>query len=169
MTLPDVVIDLGPWLRAASLGLGATLIMDAYAMMIKRLWGTPSLNYSLVGRWILYGVGLDWRGDPISLKPARTGETPLGWSAHYAIGASLGIGFITLVGADWLERPTPWPALLMGAASTLAPFLILQPALGAGLAARRTPRPWQARWRSLMAHLSFGLGLYLCALLLRQV
>jgi hypothetical protein len=44
-----------------------------------------------------------------------------------------------------------------------APFLLLQPALGAGIAASRTPRPNVARRRSLVTHLVFGLGLYLAA------
>jgi hypothetical protein len=55
--------------------------------------------------------------------------------------------------------------LLVGLATLAAPFLILQPGMGAGLAARRTPSPNRARIRSLAAHLSFGIGLYVAALL----
>ena len=33
--------------------------------------------------------------------------------------------------------------------------------MGAGIAASRTPKPGVARLRSLMAHASFGVGLYL--------
>jgi Protein of unknown function (DUF2938) len=39
----------------------------------------------------------------------------------------------------------------------------LQPALGAGIAASRTPRPNIARLRSIITHLSFGIGLYVAA------
>ncbi|MCY1457414.1 hypothetical protein D9M71_747140 [compost metagenome] len=55
------------------------------------------------------------------------------------------------------------PALLFGLASLAAPFFILQPGMGAGIAASRTPRPNTARLRSLMAHTVFGIGLYLAA------
>lgn len=56
-------------------------------------------------------------------------------------------------------------ALAFGAVTVLAPFLVLQPAMGAGLAARRTPRPGIARLKSLLAHLSFGAGLWVAAIL----
>ncbi|MEW6332336.1 MAG: DUF2938 family protein, partial [Pseudomonadota bacterium] len=41
-----------------------------------------------------------------------------------------------------------------------APFLVMQPGMGAGIAARRTPRPAAARVQSLVTHAIFGLGLY---------
>jgi hypothetical protein len=44
-----------------------------------------------------------------------------------------------------------------------APFLLMQPALGAGIAAAKTPNPTAARLRSLMTHAVFGLGLYFAA------
>ena len=61
----------------------------------------------------------------------------------------------------WAARPTLPPALIVGIATVAAPFLILQPGMGAGIAASRTPKPGVARLRSLMAHASFGVGLYL--------
>jgi hypothetical protein len=53
--------------------------------------------------------------------------------------------------------------------TTLVPFLVLQPSFGLGIAASRTPKPNQARLKSLMTHTVFGLGLYLCALLWSQL
>ena len=44
------------------------------------------------------------------------------------------------------------------------PFLLMQPAFGLGVAAAKTPAPWQARLKSLSSHLVFGVGLYLSAL-----
>jgi hypothetical protein len=41
-----------------------------------------------------------------------------------------------------------------------APFLVLQPGMGAGIAASRTPRPAAARFQSVITHAIFGLGLY---------
>ncbi|MCZ3133241.1 DUF2938 domain-containing protein, partial [Acinetobacter baumannii] len=51
-------------------------------------------------------------------------------------------------------------ALIVGLASVVFPFLLMQPGMGAGIAARRTPRPGVARLRSLVTHAVFGLGLY---------
>ena len=52
------------------------------------------------------------------------------------------------------------PALLVGIGTVVAPFLLMQPGMGAGVAASRTPRPAAARVQSLVTHAIFGLGLY---------
>lgn len=44
-----------------------------------------------------------------------------------------------------------------------APLLILQPALGAGVASRRTATPVFNASKSVATHVVFGLGLYLAA------
>jgi hypothetical protein len=41
----------------------------------------------------------------------------------------------------------------------------MQPGMGAGIAARRTPRPGAARLQSLVTHAVFGFGLYAAATL----
>ncbi|WP_447883030.1 DUF2938 family protein [Serratia fonticola] len=56
----------------------------------------------------------------------------------------------------------------MGIISVVAPFFLMQPSFGFGFAAARTPQPNVARQRSLIAHVSFGIGIYVVALLLRQ-
>ena len=57
-------------------------------------------------------------------------------------------------------------AVLYGIGTVVFPFFILQPSLGLGVAGSRTPKPMQARLKSLMTHTVFGAGLYLCALIL---
>ena len=57
-------------------------------------------------------------------------------------------------------------ALAFGALTVAAPLLLMQPAFGMGLAASRTPKPWQVRSRALLTHLVFGAGLYLSGLAL---
>lgn len=44
-----------------------------------------------------------------------------------------------------------------------APLFVMQPAFGFCIAASRTPQPDVARRRSLVTHLSYGVGLYLAA------
>ena len=48
-------------------------------------------------------------------------------------------------------------------------MLILQPGMGAGVAARRTPRPNVARLQSLVTHAVFGAGLYVAGWVARLV
>jgi hypothetical protein len=87
----------------------------------------------------------------------------VGWIAHYVIGAVYAIVLVALVSGNWLAQPTLLPALFFGVVTVLAPFLVMQPSFGLGIAASRTPNPTQARLRSLMAHTAFGVGLYVCA------
>jgi hypothetical protein len=74
-----------------------------------------------------------------------------------------------LFGAAWLRDPTPGPALAVGIGTVAAPFLLMQPGMGAGLAARRSPRPAAARLHSLVTHAVFGLGLYASAIATRAL
>jgi hypothetical protein len=67
---------------------------------------------------------------------------------------------LAIWGLDWARQPTIGPALIVGIGSVAAPFLLMQPAMGAGIAASRTPRPAAARLHSLVTHGIFGLGLY---------
>lgn len=63
-------------------------------------------------------------------------------------------------GPAWLARPTVGPALLVGLVTVVAPLLVMQPAMGAGIAGARTPNPTATRLQSLITHLVYGAGLY---------
>lgn len=148
---------------AVLIGMGATVVMDLWALLLKRCFGIPSLNYAMVGRWI----GHLPRGRFIHESIARTtpirAEGAIGWAAHYGIGMIFAAVLLAVVGLDWARQPTVLAALIFGALSVAAPFFILQPGMGAGLAASKTPQPNTLRLRSLMAHMSFGVGLYVAA------
>ncbi|MCA1299063.1 DUF2938 domain-containing protein [Stappia indica] len=151
---------------AVAIGVGATAFMDLWALLQKRLFGIPALDYRLVGRWIGHFRHGRFIHDAIGKAAPVPGEAFLGWTAHYAIGVLFAAVLLLVWGSGWTVRPTLAPALIIGIGSVLAPFLLMQPGLGAGIAASRTPKPWTARSRSLVAHLSFGIGLYLSGLLL---
>jgi hypothetical protein len=153
------------WLDALAIGVGATAVMDVWAVALKRFWCIPSLNLAMVGRWLGHlPRGTFTHVNIAQAAPVRD-EAILGWTAHYVIGVLFAAMLLALVGQEWVQGPTFAPALLAGLASVAAPFCILQPGMGAGLAASKTPHPAAARLRSLMAHMAFGIGLYLAALL----
>jgi hypothetical protein len=150
-------------LRALVIGGGATVAMDVWAMFRQRLFGQRGLDYALVGRWLGHLARGRFRHHSIGASPLIAGERLLGWSAHYAIGIAFAAVLLAIWGLGWARGPTLGPALAVGIGSVAAPFFVMQPALGFGVAASRSPRPWAARWQSLATHAVFGLGLYASA------
>ena len=147
-------------IHATVIGTGATLVMDAWAMLRKRLLGVPALNYGLVGRWLAWLPRGRFHHHPIAATPSVRGEQAIGWIAHYLTGIAFAGILLGLWGLDWVRQPTLAPALIVGLGSVAAPFLLMQPAMGAGIAASRTPRPNLSRMHSLVTHALFGVGMY---------
>ena len=148
---------------AILVGIGATAMTDLWAIVRKRLLGIPPPDFGLVGRWLAHMTHGRFRHDSIAAAPRVHGERAIGWIAHYLIGISFAAVLIGLWGVEWLDRPSLGPALIVGIATVAAPFLVMQPGMGAGIAASRTPRPGAARVQSLVTHAFFGLGLYAAA------
>lgn len=144
-------------------GAGATALIDMWAIARKRLLGIPSLDYGLVGRWLMHLARGRFRHDRIAASPPMRGERAVGWAAHYMIGIAFAAALLAVWGVGWMRQPTLAPALAIGIVSVAAPFLVLQPGMGAGIAASRTPRPNAARLQTLVTHAIFGLGLYMSA------
>jgi len=55
---------------------------------------------------------------------------------------------LMLQGLDWAREPRLLPALIVGLFTVVAPFFVMQPGMGAGIAAAKTPNPTAARLRS---------------------
>jgi hypothetical protein len=141
-------------------GVGATLVMDLWGAIRQRALGIPAPNYGLVGRWFAHMAWGRFRHASIAAAAPMPYERLIGWSAHYLIGIAFAGLLVGIWGLQWLRAPTLVPALLVGVATVAAPFLLMQPGMGAGIASSRTPRPWAARLQSLLTHTIFGAGLY---------
>jgi hypothetical protein len=149
------------------IGAGATLATDLWAIARGRLFGAPLPNWALVGRWFGHMARGRFRHERIATAEHVRGERVIGWTAHYLIGIAFAGGLLASCGIAWARQPTPAPALLLGLATVAAPLLLMQPGMGAGIAARRTPQPNSARLQSLVTHVVFGLGLYASGLVLK--
>ena len=154
-------------LATLSIGIGATLVMDLWTLLLKRL-GVTTLNYAMVGRWMGHMRHGRLRHQAIAKAALVRHEQALGWLVHYATGLLFAALLVALVGEAWLRSPTLWPALAVGVGTVVAPLCLMQPALGAGFFASRTPRPVVNCLRSLATHAVFGLGLFLSAVLVSQ-
>lgn len=144
-------------------GIAATLFIDLYAFLLAKVFKIPSLNFCLVGRW---GLGLldgKFMHQNIAASPVKHFECVFGWCVHYFIGVLFSFLFILLVGIAWLEQPTLIAACIFGLASVSMPFFVMHPALGMGIMATKSANPFQARLKSSVTHLLFGVGLYLSA------
>ena len=146
--------------HAVAIGAGATFLMDVWGLIAARLFGFPQADYGSVGRWIGHMSNGRFFHDRIVRSPPISGERILGWAAHYLVGILFAGVLLIAAGGDWLRQPTLAPALAVGILTVTAPFLLMQPGMGAGIASARTPNPTMARVRSLLTHTIFGFGLY---------
>ena len=150
-------------------GIGATAQLDLWAIFQRKFFSIPSPNWCFVGRWVGYLPRGQFSHQSIAKTPSIKGECIIGWVTHYLIGIVFGVTLFLLMGAEWMRQPTLYPAVVFGFVTVIFPFFILQPGLGMGFAASKTPNPKQARLRSLLNHSIFGIGLYLCALILAKL
>ena len=149
-------------LRTVLIGGGATVTMDLWTALLRR-FGVRSLNFALLGRWVAHLFRGRWRHASIETTTPVRGELWIGWFAHYSIGVAFSAVLLWTFGLDWGRAPTLAPALFVGIVTVAAPWFILQPGMGAGIASSKTPRPAFNAVKSLVSHTVFGAGLYLGA------
>lgn len=149
--------------RGIVMGIVGAALMDLWGLALRRGFAIPTLDYAMLGRWI----GHMPRGRLVHHRIAAAapipGERALGWLAHYGIGITFAVVLLAIWGLDWARSPSIWPALVVGLGTIVAPWLVMQPGIGAGIAGSRTPNPAATRVRNLGTHAVYGLGLYLAA------
>lgn len=150
------------------IGIGATLSMDIYALILK-IFGIKSLDYRFVGRWMGYFPKGKFFHHKIMDSPPVMYEQIMGWMAHYFIGIAFAFLLVLVYGEKWLDTPTIIPAMIVGIFTVAAPFFVMQPAFGFGIAGSNLPNPNTIRFMSLITHSVFGAGLYLSAVVLNQL
>ena len=150
---------------AVPIGIGATMVMDLWGLLLRRL-GVATLNFAMVGRWAGHLLHGRVRHQAIAKAEPVRHELALGWGIHYAIGVLFAMLLVGFVEEGWLRAPTLLPAVAVGVVTVVAPLCFMQPVMGAGFFASRTPTPARNCLKSLATHSVFGVGLYLSAALL---
>ncbi len=148
------------------MGVAGSALMDAWSLVLRRRFHVPTLDYSLLGRWIGHFPRGRFVHDRIASAEPVGGEALLGWFVHYAIGVTFALLLLGIWGVEWARSPTILPALLVGLGTIVAPWFVMQPAMGAGIAGSRTPNPNATRLRNLGTHAVYGVGLYISAVAL---
>jgi hypothetical protein len=153
-------------LSGAVIGVGATIAMDIWAFILAQFPGESLPNWAPVGRWFFHlPRGTVFHPDIGAAEPYRR-ELALGWICHYLVGILYGIILVLIMGQGWLDQPTFLPAWIFAIITIAAGWFLLQPGLGIGWAASKTPNPTKVRILGLVAHSFFGAGLYVTALIL---
>ena len=124
------------------IGLGATVAMDAWALIQNRLWSLPMPNWAMPGRWFAHLFKGKILHRDIEQTDAVSGELVLGWLFHYGVGVIYGIVFLLMVGSAWLKDPDFLTAWIYAVATIAAGWFVLQPGMGLGWAASNTLTPW---------------------------
>lgn len=152
-----------PLLPIVLIGVGATAVLDLWLLLLKRL-GVPTGSFALIGRWVAHMARGRFRHESIGqARPVRS-ELAIGWVTHYVVGIGFAAVLIALQGSAWVQQPSFVPALLTGLATVVMPLFVMQPAMGSGVAASRTPTPLKNCVRSIVNHAVFGAGMYLAAM-----
>ena len=73
----------------------------------------------------------------------------------------------SLGGPGWASNPTIWPALIVGWVTIGCGWFILQPGMGAGIAASKRPDANRVRLLNILGHTVFGLGMFIAAWAIR--
>ncbi len=140
-------------------GFVATVLIDAWALVLKSVLGLPTTNWAMVGRWVGHLRHGRFTHQKIDNAAPVAGERLLGWATHYAIGLLYGVGYLWLIAIEG-GKPSLLSAVIFSLLLLVAPWFILQPGLGLGILARRAPKPWLIRAISVTVHVVFGIGLY---------
>src|SRR5215510_8083226 len=150
------------------IGIGATLFLDLWLLLLSRM-KLATLNFRPVGRWIGYMPFGRFTHEAIAKASPVRGELVTGWATHYAVGITFALLLVGLCGPEWTRSPSLLPAVIVGVGTVIAPLFIMQPAMGAGIAFRRTATPVMNCVRSLANHAVFGVGLYLSARVIARI
>lgn len=155
----DVVID------GVFLGITATIMFDMWILLQKSL-GLPTLNFAYLGRWVAHFKDMKFIHTSIGEVSKVRLELYIGIAAHYLIGILIAFLLLISKGALWLQNPDIFSAVAVGIATVVFPLLIMQPAMGAGIASRNTAYPIKNSLKSAFNHMIFGLCLYWAGLFL---
>ena len=156
-------------LKGFGIGIGATALMDLWAVFLWKVCGQARPNWAPVGRWFWHlKNGTVFHNDIAKAEPYAH-ERALGWIGHYAVGILYGVVLALLAGAAWFASPTFLPAWILGMVTVGAGWFLLQPGLGLGIAASKLPNANKVRLFNLVSHTVFALGLYGTALLIACV
>ena len=147
-------------LESFFIGTMATIAIDIWAIILKKIFNLPTTNWGMVGRWFGHIPRGTLVHRPIGAAAEIRYENAIGWGLHYVIGIIYAYLYLFLVFDITTNGPSLGSAILFGLATVVVPWFVLQPGLGLGVLARCTEKPNLIRSISLSVHTIFGASLY---------
>ena len=96
-------------------------------------------------------------------NPQVRGETAIGWVFHYVVGIAYAALYLAIMKLGLNSEPTLFSAFAFAIVLLVAPWFVMQPALGFGFIAAHLQDRSTVRAINVSVHAIFGLGLYLGA------
>ena len=141
-------------------GVVATATLDIWQQIYRMLTGMPITNWAMIGRWAAYIPKGQLVHKDIGETPAVANEATIGWIVHYAVGIGYAVVYLLLMGFVFGSPPDFISAIVFGAISVSVTWFVMEPILGAGAMASKTPKPPAVMMQDFTSHLSFGFGLH---------
>lgn len=150
-------------------GVIATATLDIWQQIYRMLTGMPITNWAMIGRWAAYIPNGQFVQQNIGETPAVPNEKALGWIVHYAVGIGYAVVYLFLMWFIFQSPPDFISAMIFGAISVSVTWFMMEPILGAGMMASKTPKPPAVMTQDFTSHLSFGFGLFLGVVIFRAL
>ena len=83
--------------RGIVIGIGATVLMDIWAIVLNRFFGQAPANWAPVGRWFYHLKNGKVFHDSIGNAAPYEHELALGWISHYVTGIVYGLALAIIM------------------------------------------------------------------------
>lgn len=143
------------------IGTIATIGMDAWTVVVKYVLRLPTTDWALVGRWFGHMPRGVFIHHPVAAADPVKNELAIGWIAHYLTGLLYGLIYLYGVRVLFSDDPSLTSALVFGLLTLVFPWFVMQPGMGVGVLATKSPRPAVIRLVNVSMHAVFGVSLYI--------
>jgi len=148
-------------------GIAATVTMDVFGSVARRVGLAAGAKGQWVGRWYLGIARGNLFHSDIASTPERPGEVRAALVGHYVIGVVLAIFYVFVTDLVGMSAGTFLLAFGYGLVTCVFPWFLVLPALGFGAFGLKGPKELRLFTSSVLNHSFYGLGLWWSAKLLQ--
>ena len=148
-------------------GIAATITMDVFGSVARRVGLAKGAKGIWVGRWYLGISRGQFVHSDISGAPELGGEKTAAMVGHYVIGIVLAVFYVLGARLLGVSANSFIVALGYGLATCVFPWFLVFPALGFGALGSKGPKELRLFTSSVLNHSFYGLGIWWSAAVLQ--